>query len=200
MPILELITLRARGDVRQSAVLSIDPALVRDSWVDAVQGMHRGLAFLTTHCGLRVREWLPYRAQLVALGALAVDFDLEEHVHVLTEWFWSSAFGTRYDAAANTRVVSDYGRLREAIRTSTAWRPLPVSERVVIEASRRSERAIGVVEEALDRAHEFVHEGSRRQVRGGVRPRRVIGDEPSLGMALSLGVGPRVASVFSCAG
>ena len=79
---------------------------------------------------------VPYRAMLVILIALAMSRDLEQHRSVLERWVWTRSFSLRFEVAANTRTVEEYGILIRGVETGNL--PVePVRESVLVRATRR---------------------------------------------------------------
>ena len=118
MPLLRAMALRGDPpDVRQSAVLALDGPEITNAWPGFVRATKQALAFFRDRCGVLEPDWLPYRAMLVTLIGLAVDEALEPHTELLEQWFWSRAFALRFEAAANTRTVSEYLALRDGLRS-----------------------------------------------------------------------------------
>lgn len=142
MPILQTIALSERNDVRQSAVLKLAPESVRNGWEAAVTGMEQALNFLINECGVAYSDWLPYNVLAVALASFASRYDLAEHSNALRRWFWSRSFSLFYDAAANTRVVADYRVLMANASDGLELTVPPVSERILLSATRKSHRAL----------------------------------------------------------
>jgi hypothetical protein len=138
MPLLQVVALREVSNVRQSAVLDMNPAVVRRDWPPCVQAMNAALQFLRDRCGVTDPEWLPYQVMLVGLSALFMaqrrpsDDDLQR-------WFWRRSFTLHFDAAANTRIVSDYNALIGNPPGETEDPAL--SESTLLRATRRSHRA-----------------------------------------------------------
>lgn len=143
LPILQTIALLSRGDVRQSAVLRLEPSVVQSYWSRASQGVEGALDFLYGRCGVREIGWLPYRGMLLPLAALATeDLLTPNHVGVLDRWFWSVAFGLGYEVAANTALVSDYRSLEGALRRKEDLSVPRIHPGIIFDASRRRPAAI----------------------------------------------------------
>jgi len=145
MPILQVLALVNRRNVRQAAVLDLEPGLVQDGWEAAAGAVDAGLRFLVTTCGVISHQWLPYRSQVLVLGALSLEVDLSQHTHRLQEWFWQSSFGTAFDVAANTRVVSEYEALRGRLMASRPYAAETVEEisgQTIWSATRRRSSAV----------------------------------------------------------
>lgn len=140
MPLLEAIALRRERNVRRSAVLDLEPRLVRGQWKPVRSAAVEAARFLVSQLGVRDRQWLPYRVMLIAMTALATDGPLED-VDGLQEWYWSRAFGLGYDVAANTRVVSDYISLRGGSFLGGGHQST-VSKAILLTGTRRSHRAV----------------------------------------------------------
>ncbi|WP_243697243.1 DUF262 domain-containing protein [Aeromicrobium phragmitis] len=115
LAVAQIIALRsAFQDVRQPAVLRLSPDDVQREWDRHVDAMDAAAAFLAS-LGCADISWLPYKAQLLPLAALAVDHDLEESRELLIAWLWGSSFSSSYDTASSTVAVDDYVWLRAAI-------------------------------------------------------------------------------------
>jgi hypothetical protein len=137
MPVLQTIALRYEQNVRQRAVLELSRQLIRERWDDTIDAVGEALRFLLTRCGVSKAEWLPYRIMILPLAALAFDYNLEDHVKTLRQWFWSRTFALAYDAAANTRIVADYNMLRGVIAEGQQLDVTPASGATLYEATRR---------------------------------------------------------------
>jgi hypothetical protein len=142
MPVLQAIALAEVENVRESAVLELPQTVVRSRWEPAVEATEKALEFLFKRCGVLRPDWLPYRGMVLPLAALAFDHDLEDHHELLRRWFWSRAFALAFDAAANTRLVADYGQLRSCIEDRAELPVPPASADTLLNASRRRQGAI----------------------------------------------------------
>lgn len=142
MPLLQTIALRTREDLRQSAVLDLQKNVIHREWAAAVASVTSALNFVRTYCGVQRPEMLPYRGMLIPLAGLIAEFDLSPHQSVLKRWFWTSVFGQAFDAAANTRLVSDYKMLRAFITQGAAVNWCTVDGGDLFLATRRTHRAI----------------------------------------------------------
>ncbi len=154
LPVLQAIALRRDKNVRQEAVLEIPKEAIHDRWEAGVNGMESAIRFLVEECGVIRREWLPYPSQLVILAALAVDFELNSHKDALRTWFFSRAFSLRFDAAANTRAVSEYEALGEALGSGLTLPVEPVNRDILLGATRRKQGALWKVFICLLAAHQ----------------------------------------------
>lgn len=112
MDLLSVVSLRARNDVRQSAVLGMPGSAVRDGWSRAVEAMDWAVAFASRRLGVWRPDVLPYRAALTVIAGLRCEFESVDE-KMLAEWFWLTCFGQRYNVGSNTRSVSDYKELLE---------------------------------------------------------------------------------------
>ena len=142
MPILQTISLRESGDVRQRAVLSLPPSTVRGEWAPTVRATEEALRFVARRCGVEEREWLPYAALILALAGAAREDLIERNRQRLEQWFWSRSFSQAFDVAANTRVVSEYQSLRTWLHGGRPVEMVTVSRASLLEATRRSARAL----------------------------------------------------------
>jgi hypothetical protein len=142
LAVLQAIALRELGGVRQSEVLGLDRRVTREHWPAAVAAMETAITFMRDELGVLRPGWTPYKAMYALFTALAMDHSLTRHSHDLMRWFFSRTFALRFDAAANTRTVEDYGLLRKVIGGQRLPMP-PAGKTAVLSASRRRNRAIG---------------------------------------------------------
>jgi len=142
LPVLQSIALRRDHNVRQQAVLELPREVIHAHWTSAVKGMADAGQFLREVCGVRRREWLPYANQLVILGALAIDFKLADHHDTLRTWFFTRSFALRFDAAANTRAVSEYDSLKETLSGKPGLFIEPADRATLLGATRRKQAAL----------------------------------------------------------
>lgn len=126
LPVLQTIALREEQNVRQAAVLDLDPKMVSDRWDQSLRAVNSSLRFLAECCGVVRPEWLPYKAFILVLSALALDHPFKDLKSMLRKYVISRSLSLRFDVAANTRVVEDYRLLKEVI----AGKNLPSVERV----------------------------------------------------------------------
>ncbi|MDO8390587.1 MAG: DUF262 domain-containing protein [Actinomycetota bacterium] len=141
LPILQVIALHDRGDVRQPALLDLSPTRVREDWSPAVAAMLEALAAIRSF-GVDRPDWLPYKAQLLTLGGLAWDLDLSLHRKDIEAWFWGSSLSGAYDVGSSTKVVSDERLLRRHILNGGEPEVPTVAEAALREATRRRSPAI----------------------------------------------------------
>jgi hypothetical protein len=120
MPVLQAIALRIKNDVRQPAVLNLEPRVVQDNWDNAVAAVAHATALVARVGGVADPSWLPYQAMELPISALALDFDMAGAEGLVEPWFWVTAAGQRYDAASSTRLAEDYRVLVDA-----SWEGLP---------------------------------------------------------------------------
>jgi hypothetical protein len=139
MPVLQVLALQITGDLRESAVLSLRGAQVRDHWPEAAEAMSRALGFLVNECGVARAHWLPYRNVAVVLGASAQQLDLAASGDRFTRWFWATALGEAYDVASNTRAVADYEAL---VAPAGRWTDRPVLLSALRHGTRRTHGAL----------------------------------------------------------
>lgn len=95
--------------VRQSDVLQLDPAVVKEMWDLAVLSYHGALEFLHNRCSVVSSSLLPAKAMVLAVSyALPNDEshrqDFESDVE---RWFWAATFQQTYSQGANTQTVAD---------------------------------------------------------------------------------------------
>jgi hypothetical protein len=142
LPVLQTIALRHDHNVRQSAVLDLDAPVVAQTWPQAVEAVDEALRFLAIECGVARPEWLPYRAHVLVLAALALDHPLREYAAVLRRYAVSRAFALRFDVAANTRVVEDY-RMLQGVLAGEDLSPIArADDRDLIGATRQRRGAL----------------------------------------------------------
>lgn len=139
LPILSAMALREGGDVRQSEVLELNRDLIKETWDETVLHFASAAEFAETSLGVREPEWLPYKQILTVLAALDREHRLDKIESLVSDWFWATAFGRRYDAASNTRAVRDYEDLVELKNPIES--PLFLIRENAIEATRGQQGA-----------------------------------------------------------
>src|SRR5262249_7547122 len=102
MQVVRAIALVTQANVREQAVLGLEPTIVRLDWEETANAMARAVSFVQERCGVLDPAWLPYDAMLVVLTALAREHDLDEHADTLVRWFFARGLGLRFETAANT--------------------------------------------------------------------------------------------------
>jgi hypothetical protein len=142
MPILQTIALKNQRDVRQSAVLNLQPEIIREQWDGAAAAVQDALEVLVGECGVARPEWLPYRGMILPLAGLAYSHDLGHCTDLIRKWFFSRSFSLAFDAAANTRLVADFQLLESALRGESELGVQPASATVLLEATRRRQAPI----------------------------------------------------------
>ena len=142
MPVIRVIALRATASVREGDVLGLSGDTVREYWDGAVAACVAALKFMREHCGVRQHDWLPYGGMVITLAALAFEHDLDEHQDLLVSWFFSRAFGLRYEGGANTVTVEQYKHLVRAFAGDTTLEPVQIVDAVLREATRKRRSAI----------------------------------------------------------
>jgi len=142
LPVLQTLALMYSSNVRQGAVLSLPKQLVHEKWDEAVSATERALDFLVRHCGVVDPAWLPYRAMILLLSAVALDRDLETDPELLQRWFFSRSYSLAYDVASNTRVVSDLQEVERALEGEAPLSIPSASRSVLMEATRRGQTAV----------------------------------------------------------
>ncbi len=142
MPVIRVIALKATSSVREGDVLGLNGLAVRQDWDAAIKACVAALTFMRRHCGVRQPEWVPYGGMTITLAALAFEHDLDDHHDLLVSWFFSRAFGLRYEGGANTVTVEQYRHLRRAVREELPLEPVPLIDAVLREATRKRRSAI----------------------------------------------------------
>lgn len=142
MPVIRAIALAALANVREQAVLTLEPPLVRLEWEESVEAMARAVDFLVGRCGVREQSWIPYGGMVVTLAALEREWRLEDHFKDARRWFLSRSVGLSFETAANTVTVDEYKHLQKVLAGEQKLRPVPISARVVREATRKRQGAL----------------------------------------------------------
>lgn len=143
MPILQAISLRFDSDLRQSAVLKMSRSLVHEFWERAAGAVASASGFFSQRCGINNLDFFPYRSMLIPAAALAMEFQLDNHEELIKRWFWSKSFSQSYDAAANTRIASDYQELEKQIRSGASNLTFPdASKTALLGATRKGQKAL----------------------------------------------------------
>lgn len=153
---VEVIALRRRGDTRRSSLLSLDAADLWNFWRDVVDALDRAASFLINEAGVPSRERLPHRAIHLVLGALAVDLDLMHHKTALLYWVFASALESRFDAAVNTRVVSEYRGLSNGLLEGRQPREVTTTLEDLASATRRGSSSVWFGVQAMIRTNGIV--------------------------------------------
>ncbi|MDR7358924.1 DUF262 domain-containing protein [Paeniglutamicibacter sulfureus] len=118
----ELVAMVQLGNTRRSGLLSIDAEVLWNSWTKAIKAIESAARFLTDRAGILNSAQLPHRGILLALAGAAYDLGgldatLED---MLLHWVFSRGLTERFNAAVNTRVVSEYRLLVRAARGENA--------------------------------------------------------------------------------
>ncbi len=140
LPVLHLIALRNKEDLRESAVLKLRGTEVRDGWHRALVKLDESIAFLVEHCGVLRPDWLPYRNVMLVLAAVSYERLLSREADWFKRWFWRTSFSGAYDVASNTRAVKD---LRELVDDPTGGRRgLRLVREDVLESTSRQKASL----------------------------------------------------------
>jgi hypothetical protein len=142
MPVIRAIALATLNNVREQAVLNLEPANVRLQWDDAVEATARAVTFLRESCGLSDPTWTPYGGMVITLAAIEREHRLVDHEDVAVRWFLSRSLGLRYESAANTVTVDEYRHLHKVLLGQDHLNAIPVSERVLQQATRKRQGAV----------------------------------------------------------
>ncbi|MFN6551419.1 DUF262 domain-containing protein [Mycolicibacterium septicum] len=112
----ELIAMVHKGDTRRSGLLSLEPGLLWDTWPRAVSAIESAARFLAQQAGISNSAELPHRGILLSLAGLAYRLDGLESKYddLLLYWTYSRGLAERFNAAVNTRVVSEFRELISA--------------------------------------------------------------------------------------
>lgn len=142
MPIIRAIALKTRDSVREGDVLRLPGLAVRRDWDEAARAMDQVLSFLSERCGVRQPEWLPYGGMLITLAGIAMEENLFAHSETIEAWFWTRAFGLKYEGGANTVTVEEYHHLRAVLNGEAELGLTPMYRRTVLEATRKRRSAL----------------------------------------------------------
>lgn len=142
MPVIRSIALTTLANVREQAVLNLEPTIVRLQWDEAVAAMARAVSFLEEQCGVRDPDWTPYGAMILTLAAIERVDRLADHQPVVLRWFLTRSLGLRFETAANTVAVEEYRHLQDVLAGHDELRAVPVFERVLREATKKRQGAV----------------------------------------------------------
>jgi hypothetical protein len=142
MPVIQAIALTTLANVREQAVLGLEPSLVRVEWEEAVEAMARAVAFLEEKCGVATPTWIPYGGTIITLAAIEREWRLADHRRDMLRWFLSRSLGLRFETASNTVAVEEYRHLQGSLTTKNKLRKVPISAQVVKEATRKRQGAL----------------------------------------------------------
>src|ERR1044072_5758232 len=67
MPLLQSIALLSDNNLRQSAVLNLSTAAVRNRWDATAEAADQAVRFLRQHCGVVRRDFMPYPNMIAPL-------------------------------------------------------------------------------------------------------------------------------------
>lgn len=140
LPILTIIALQVRNSLRQQDVLRLSGSSVRDYWHRAAMGLDQGIRFMQQELGVWQADWVPYRSQLPVIACLAMNDALFSNQSAVRQWFWRSIFRGRYNVAANTRAVEDFGALLKGRSEPTG--EIVLDKEVLLNANRRQYGAL----------------------------------------------------------
>jgi hypothetical protein len=142
MPVIRAIALATVGNIREQAVLTLEPGSVRLQWDDAVAAMARTITFLESDCGVHDPAWVPYGAMIITLAAIERTYRLSDHGDLMLKWFLSRSLGLRYEAGANTVAVEEYHHLTAVLEEKATLDKVSLSARMVRAATRKRQGAL----------------------------------------------------------
>lgn len=142
MPVIRSIALKMRDSVREGDVLRLPGLAVRQDWDAAARAMEQALLFLKERCGVRRPEWLPYGGMLITLAGLALEENLYANSEIIEAWFWTRAFGLKYEGGANTVTVDEYHHLRAVLQGEVELALTPMYRQTLLEATRKRRSAL----------------------------------------------------------
>lgn len=104
---------RVKG-VRESDVLELEPAKVKQLWSTAVASYEEALVFLKSRCSVITPGLLPAKPMVLSIAfALRKDESRRSEFEPCVEkWFWVATFQQVYSQGANTQAVKDAKALR----------------------------------------------------------------------------------------
>lgn len=141
MPVIQAIALTTLANVREQAVLGLEPSLVRVEWDEAVKAMARAATFLEEECGVSTPAWIPYGGIVITLAAIEREWRITKNRDI-RHWFLSRSLGLRFETASNTVTVEEFRHLQDVLTSKQELRQVPVSARVVREATRKRQGAL----------------------------------------------------------
>lgn len=108
--------------VRESDVLQLDPAAVKQQWSVAVDSYRGALEFLRGRCAVVAPGLLPARAMPLPIACALRTDEHQRHDFAsdVEKWFWAATFQQVYSQGANTQAVADAKALRAWNSDSTA--------------------------------------------------------------------------------
>jgi hypothetical protein len=144
MPILQLLALVTNNDVRESAVLTLPPDVVRSRWHAAANAVDAALGFFEACCGVWDPSLLPFRSMIAPVAALVLDgTDLSARRDVIENWFWDRSFNNHFDEGSNSRIVDDRAALQAAVAEGASLKSVgKPSRRMIRDATRRNNAAV----------------------------------------------------------
>jgi len=135
LSILNVIALQVRNSIRQADVLRLQGSDVRKYWAPAVDALRSATEYLRENLHVQNPDWLPYKAHLTVLGALALNNALAKNKQAVNAWFWSSIFTGRYDVASNTRAVEDFTQILKSV--GVAPKEIALDSEAIFASNRR---------------------------------------------------------------
>lgn len=134
--ILQVVALisKKKPSCKRSDVLDLDAEVMTRWWPRAAEGIADGIEILRDDCGLLIPDWLPYSTMLIPLGATLARTTVRKGPAVganrrkLTRWFWCSAFGGKYENAANSQAAKDMVELLDWLDKPGAEEPESVAK------------------------------------------------------------------------
>lgn len=142
LPIIQLISLEQSKDVRQPALLALEPDDISENWDRAVSAMERAIKTLRGF-GVPTSEFMPYKGLLfpIAFRHLSLQGEQAELDVSLLRWFWGRSFGLGYDVGSSTRLAAD-ARVLNSTRPRWAMGEFVVNELTLRAATRKKQGAI----------------------------------------------------------
>ncbi|MDM7885181.1 DUF262 domain-containing protein [Curtobacterium sp. RHCKG23] len=143
LPVLQVIALTRKKDVRQPALLDLEPEEISGNWEPAAAAVEHAVAVLRK-LGVPGPDLMPYRGLLFPIAYRFMkfpDMNVEAVARELSDWFWGRSFGMGYDVGSSTRIAAD-ARILSARSPGWDAADFAISERNLIAATRKKQSAI----------------------------------------------------------
>jgi hypothetical protein len=116
---LQIVALLGRESpsCKRKDVLELEKSTVEAHWDAAIDGLGKALEFLEGSCGVLTPDWLPYSTILIPMAAIFARTHQLKGPQAgaardkIGRWFWCAVFGQRYESAANSQSVIDFGEV-----------------------------------------------------------------------------------------
>lgn len=108
LPVVQLISLALSRDVRQPALLALEPDQISKNWDVAVPAMEKAIQTLRRF-GVPSSDFMPYKGLIFPIASRYLKYperSMEDDATLL-RWFWGRSFGLGYDVGSSTRLAAD---------------------------------------------------------------------------------------------